>query len=144
MAKILIAYEVDVGRTQAAAGLLAEKMRSSGISVTIEHINKINDETDLAGYDAIVLGSPTVLGGMMPEINGFFTVAKKVDLESTVGGVFGTSEINEEGPKKAFDIMKNELKMEMVDEPLIIERHVSGGEINDCDDYAKKIVAKLN
>lgn len=144
MTKILIAYEANVGRTQAAAGLLAEKIRSAGIDAKVQHIDKIENDADLAGYDAIILGSPTVLGGMMMKMKDFFSVAEKTDLKSTIGGVFGTSEINEEGPKRAYDIMQKKLKMDMVDDPLIIPKFTSGREINECENYAKKIVSKLN
>lgn len=56
--KVLILYYSGSGNTKKMAKAIAEAMKSSAMSVTVEDVGKF-DISLLPNYDSIVLGSPT-------------------------------------------------------------------------------------
>jgi NAD(P)H dehydrogenase (quinone) len=61
--KVLILYYSRSGNTKGMAKPIAEAMKSSAISVTVEDVEK-SDISSLPNYDGIVLGSPTYFSNM--------------------------------------------------------------------------------
>ena len=56
--KVLVLYYSGSGNTKKMAKAIAEAMKSSAMSVTVEDVGKF-DISLLPNYDSIVLGSPT-------------------------------------------------------------------------------------
>lgn len=57
MSKALIVYATRSGETRRIAELLAEGLRMAGVEADVKDVKSIQNETDLANCDALVLGS---------------------------------------------------------------------------------------
>ncbi len=62
MSKALIVYATRSGNTGKIAELIAEGIRFSGAQANVVKINEIQNEKDLTGYDALIMGSATYNG----------------------------------------------------------------------------------
>ncbi len=62
--RVLIAYASRTGTTAEVAASIAEEFRESDITADVRAVTKI---TDLAPYDAVIVGSGIRAGRMMPE-----------------------------------------------------------------------------
>jgi flavorubredoxin len=89
MAKVLVAFATRTGQTKKIAEAIGDAIRAEGHDVTIENINKLKKEDDLAGYDGYVFGAATYHGEMMGPMKTFLFMAEKANLEGKVGGAFG-------------------------------------------------------
>ena len=89
MAKVLIVCATRTGETLRIGELIAEGIRFSGHESTVVKINAIKNETDLQGYDALVLGSATYHGDMIQGMKTILFLAEKAELEGKVGGLEG-------------------------------------------------------
>lgn len=57
--KVLVAYSTNAGSTAEVAEKIAETFREDSIET---NVRKCNDIDDVAGYDAVVVGAPMILG----------------------------------------------------------------------------------
>jgi flavorubredoxin len=143
MAKVLIVCATRTGETLRIGELIAEGIRFSGHETTVVKINAIKNETDLQGYDALVLGSATYHGGMIQGMKTMLFLAEKAELEGKVGGAFGAFGWSGEAPDRIFDTMKNIFKMNMVSGPLRLKSSSLGGGTQMAQDYGREIAGKL-
>ncbi len=143
MAKTLIVYTTRTGETQQIGELIAEGIRISGHEATVLSNKDIKNESDLQGYDAVVLGSSTYHGEMMQGMKTLLFLAENSELEGTIGGAFGAFGWSGEAPVRIYDTMKHILKMDMVYEPLMLKSSSLGGGIQMAQDYGRNIVKKL-
>jgi flavorubredoxin len=118
MAKALIVCATRTGETQRIGELIAEGLRFSGIDAMVKNVKDINKETDLQGYDAVILGSATYHGDMMQGMKTLLFLAEKANLEAKAGGAFGAFGWSGEAPDRIFNTMKNIFKMDMTSDPL--------------------------
>jgi len=143
MAKALIVCATRTGETQRIGELIAEGLRFSGIDATVKNVKDISKETDLQGYDAVILGSATYHGEMMPGMKTLLFLAEKANLEAKVGGAFGAFGWSGEAPDRIFDTMKNIFKMDMTSDPLRLKSTSLGGGLEMAQDYGREIAKKL-
>jgi len=143
MAKTLIAYASRAGSTKKIGELIAEGVRISGHEATVVKVSEIKKETDLGGYDAVILGSATYHGDMMQGMKTLLFLAEKANLEGKVGGAFGAFGWSGEAPGRIFDTMENIFKMNMVSGPLRLKSASLGGGIQMAQDYGKEIVKNI-
>jgi len=143
MAKVLIVYASRTGETEQIANLIAEGIRFSGMEAKVVKVTDIKKETDLQGYDALVLGSATYHGDMMEKMKTLLFLAEKAGLEGKVGGAFGAFGWSGEAPDRIFGTMANIYKMDMVGDPLRLKNASLGGGIKMAQDYGKDIAKKL-
>jgi len=143
MAKVLIVCATRTGETLRIGELIAEGIRFSGHETTVVKINAIKNETDLQGYDALVLGSATYHGDMIQGMKTMLFLAEKAELEGKVGGAFGAFGWSGEAPDRIFDTMKNIFKMDMVSGPLRLKSSSLGGGTQMAQDYGREIAGKL-
>ena len=111
MAKALIVCATRTGETRRIGELIAEGLRFSGVDATVKNVKDINKETDLQGYDAVILGSATYHGDMMQGMKTLLFLAEKANLEAKVGGAFGAFGWSGEAPDRIFNTMKNIFEM---------------------------------
>jgi len=142
MAKVLVAYATRTGQTKKIAEAIGDAIRAEGHDVTVENINKLKKEDDLAGYDGYVFGAATYHGEMMGPMKTFLFMAEKANLEGKVGGAFGAYGWSGEGSIRVFETMKNVFNMDMVGSPLRVKKLVGDG-AQKAQAYAKEIAAKL-
>ena len=143
MAKVLVAFATRTGQTKKIGEAIAEALKTEGVEVTLENINKLKSEGDLEGYDGYVFGSATYHGEMMGPMKTFLFLAEKADLSGKVGASFGSFGWSGEAPSRIFDTMKNIYSMEMVSAPLRIKKVSAGDGLQKAQAYAKEIAAKL-
>ena len=143
MPKALVAFATRTGESQKIAELIAEGLRMSGAEVAVANANKIQNESDLQGYDALVLGSATYHGDMLQKMKSLLFLAEKAQLEGKAGGAFGAFGWSGEAPDRIFDTMKNIFKMDMVSGPLRLKSSSLGGGIKMAQDYGREIAEKL-
>lgn len=90
--RVLVVYHSETGNTEKMARGVAEGVAAVPDAVAV--VRSVEDATpeDLAGADAVALGSPTywgnVSGTMKTFIDGWLSAG--VDLEGKVGGAFAT------------------------------------------------------
>jgi flavorubredoxin len=144
MAKVLIAYDSRTGDTEKIAELIAEGIRITGNEAVLKSARSMKKPEDFAGFDAVVLGSPTYHGQMMEGMKTLLFLAEKSGLEDKVGGAFGAFGWSGEAPDRIFDTMKNILKMNMVSGPLRLKSADLGGGIQMAHEYGREVSQKIN
>ena len=143
MASALIVYATRTGETQRIGELIAEGLRFSGIDATVKNVKDISKETDLQGYDAVILGAATYHGDMMQGMKTLLFLAEKANLEAKVGGAFGAFGWSGEAPDRIFNTMKNIFKMAMTSDPLRLKSTSLGGGLEMAQEYGREIAKKL-
>jgi NAD(P)H dehydrogenase (quinone) len=131
MAKVLVLYYSSYGHVETMAGGIAEGARSAGASVDIKRVPetapaemakaahfKLDQKApvasieELAGYDAIIVGSPTRFGRISSQMASFLDQAgglwMRGALHGKVGGAF-TSTATQHGGQEVtlFSIITN-------------------------------------
>ena len=143
MPKALIVFSTRKEETRKIGELIAEGLRFSAIDVTLADAKDIKKESDLAGYNAYVFGSPTYHGEMTSSMKTFLFLAEKADLAGKAGGAFGAFGWSGEAPERLYETMKNIFKMDMVGGPLMLKSSTLQGGMKMAQDYGREIAAKL-
>ena len=150
MKKALIAYFSRGGTTETMAQYIAEGIRIAGFEVELKKIADVTSEKDLAGYDALVFGSPTYHLDMPEPLRRFLSIAEKARLAGKAGGAFSSRTHPSSGDGGAaaqvFDLMESKFKMRMTNlGPFELEGGLAGQEqdMHTCQDYGKSVAAIL-
>ncbi len=143
MPKALIVYASRTGETRELGNLIAEGLRISGVETTVVDAKSIQKETDLEGYDALVLGSATYHGDMLQAMKTLLFLAEKADLEGKVGGAFGAFGWSGEAPDRIYDTMDHIFKMAMVGQPLRLKSSRIQGALQAAQGYGKTVAQRL-
>ncbi len=143
MGKALIVYASRSGETKRIADLIAEGIRIQGSEASVVDATKVKKVDGLEGYDAYIFGSATYHGEMMQAMKTMLFLGDKTGLEGKVGGSFGAFGWSGEAPGRIFDTMKNVLKMDMVNGPLMLKSALLGGGTEMAQGYGKDIAKKL-
>ena len=143
MAKALIICESRTGETISIGNLIAEGIRFSGHEAVLVKTKEIKKETELEGYDALVLGSATYHGDMMQGMKTLLFLCEKAALEGKIGGAFGAFGWSGEAPDRIYDTMKNIFRMDMVKGPLRLKSSSLGGGMQMAQDYGREIAEKM-
>ncbi len=143
MGDALLVYATRAGETKKIAELIAEGIRMAGADARTAPVTEIKKESDLAGYDAVILGSATYHGDMMQGMKTLLFLAEKAGLDGKVGGSFGAFGWSGEAPDRIYDTMKNIFKMSMVKGPLRLKSSALGGGIQMAQEYGREIGKKL-
>ncbi|MBI9086165.1 MAG: FprA family A-type flavoprotein [Desulfobacterales bacterium] len=144
MAKALVIYATRSGETEKIAGFIAEGLRMAGVDADVLKVSDVKSETQLEGFDAVVLGSATYHGDMLQSMKTLLFIAEKAKLEGRVGGAFGAFGWSGEAPERIHDTMKHIFHMEMTSDPLRLKSTALGGGIQMAQDYGRAIAKKLN
>ncbi len=143
MTKALIVYSTRVGETRLIGELIAEGLRFSAIDVTLKEAKEIKKESDLSGFDAVILGSATYHGEMMSSMKTLLFLAEKAELKNKAGGSFGAFGWSGEAAERIYDTMKNIFKMNMTKGPMMLKSTSFEGGMRMAQDYGREIAALL-
>ncbi len=144
MARALIVYATRTNQTKNIADMIAEGLRGAGVEAGIMPLAEFDKQNpDLGEYDALVLGSPTYHGEMVPGMKNLLFKLEKAGLEGKVGGAFGAFGWSGEAPNRIFETMLNVYKMNMVSNPLRLKAPIAGAALQMADKYGKEIAEKL-
>ena len=111
--------------------------------INVLNIQDIRDISWLKGYDAIVLDSGVYVKDLLHKMKTDTSDANEIDLKRKIGGAFGKPGPGDKAIDSLFDIMKNDLKMDMVNGPLILDSISSGSGIQKAKQYGQEIAEKL-
>ncbi len=143
MAKGVVIYTTRTNETGKLAELIAEGMKSEGMDVTVAKVSEVDKKgIKLDDYDAIVLGSPTYNGEMLPAMKTFLFALEKANVGDKAGAAFGAFGWSGEASVRIHDTMKNVFKMKMADQPLRVKSAAERGGAGEAKSYGKQI-AKL-
>jgi flavorubredoxin len=113
------------------------------VEATVKNASDIKKPEELQDNDALILGSATYHGDMLPAMKTLLFLAEKASLEGKIGGSFGAFGWSGEAPERIFDTMRHIFKMDMVSGPLMLKASSLGGGIQMAQDYGRQIAKKL-
>ena len=125
------------------AKAVAEGARTSG-DVSVD-LNYFAEADDLAGFDAIVIGTPTYHHDMPIDIKMLFeeAAAKNVNLKGKPAAVFGSYGWSGEAPKLVIEIMEKKFQMNIQGQPLLAKYAPDQGALDQCKALGKKVSENL-
>jgi len=141
--KILVLYYSRTGNTEKMAKAVAEGAKSvSGVQVELSYFVEADD---LAGYDALLVGTPTYHHDMPIDVKMLFEEAavKKVSLKGKAGAVFGSYGWSGEAPKLVIEIMQKKFEMDVQGLPLLAKYAPDQGMLEQCKALGKKVSESL-
>ena len=143
MLKVLIANGSKRKETRLISDYIAEGLRKSGVYINVLSIDDIKGIKLLKGYDAIILDSGIYINDLLSELKLDSSVANEIDFQRKIGGAFGGSTCSDNAIGNLFHTMKNVLKMDMVNEPLIIDSISDSSGGRKAKQYGQEIAKKL-
>ena len=142
MFRVLIASASKKREIRLIGDFIAEGLRKSGVYINVLNIRDIRDITRLKEYDAIVLDSGIYLKDLLHKLNTDASDTNGIDFRTKIGGAFGKPGCNDKAISSLFHEMKNVLKMDMVDGPLILDSISSGSGVRKAKQYGQEIAEK--
>lgn len=147
--KVLILYYSGSGHTKKMAKAIAEAMKSSEMSVTVEDVGKF-DISLLPNYDGIVLGSPTYFS------NVAWQVKKVIDesivhyggskMKGKVAGVFTSAGTSRDG-KDCLKMLEVALGfhhgMKVIEGILRVDGESDKETEKRCQEYGKRLAKEI-
>jgi flavorubredoxin len=99
----------------------------------------------LAGFDAIIIGTPTYHHDMPMDMKNLFEEAavKNINLKNKIGAFFGSYGWSGEAPKMVMEIMKNKFEMNLPEPPLLARYAPDQEALQKCHELGKRIAEKL-
>lgn len=143
MIKVLIANASKRKETRLISDYIAEGLRKSGVYINVLDINDIKGTKWLKGYDAIILDSGIYTNDLLNEWKLDASMANKIDFQRKIGGAFGGPTCSNIAIGNLFHAMKNDLKMDMVNGPLIIDSISDSSGGRKAKQYGREIAEKL-
>ena len=143
MIKVLIANASKRKETRLISDCIAEGMRKSGVYINVLNINDIKGIKLLKGYDAIILDSGIYINDLLNDLKLDASLANKIDFPRKIGGAFGGPKCSDNAIDNLFHTMKNVLKMDMVNGPLIIDSISDSSGGRKAKQYGQEIAKKL-
>ncbi len=114
--KLAVLYDSKSGNTRQAAEWIAEGMRAvPGVEAAVFSIRE-PDEDFVAEARGVVIGSPSYLAQLTPELHKWlFTASQKLPLAGKLGGAFATEQYTHGGAELVIQsILTNELVFGML------------------------------
>jgi len=106
MTKVIVVYESKYGNTKLAGETIVEGLKGAGADAVISELKEV-DPGQLTGFDAILIGSPTHMGGATRGIRKFIDKLGKLNLEGKLVAFFDCRASPE--PGKAVGKMEQQL-----------------------------------
>jgi flavodoxin len=151
MLKVFVVYDTKYGNTKLVAETIVEGMKEvEGIETALSDVEEVDLER-VAGYDAILIGSPNHWGGPVRGIKKLIDKLGKLDLKAKWVAVFDT--YIKEDFEKAVKKMENRINEKIPGLKLIIpglsikvgdmKGPIVDGELPKCKEFGKKIANQL-
>jgi flavodoxin len=152
MKKVLIAYFSAAGATEKMAAYIAEGVRFSGNEAVLKKIGDFKNESEMAGFDGYIFGSPTYSQDIPGPMKEFLLMAARDKLEGKLGGAFGSyahdvgyrhdtyapaiilDSVQRDGKMKPFELGPFTLKEDIIE---------TAEGIKTCQDYGRVFGEKL-
>jgi flavodoxin I len=143
MAKILVLYYSRTGNTEKMARAVADGAKS--VQGTEVELNHYVPEEELAGYNAVLVGTSTYHHDMPETIKKYFEEAavKNVSLKDKVGAAFGSYGWSGEAPKLVLEILKNKFGMNATEPPLLAKYAPDQATLEKCSALGKRVAENI-
>jgi flavorubredoxin len=151
MVKVFVVYDTKYGNTKLVAEKIVEGIREvEGIETAISDVEEVDLEK-VAGYDAILIGSPNHMGGPVRGINKLVDKLGKLDLKAKWVAVFDTylgGDFEKAVKKMEKRISEKVPGLKLITSGLSIrvdgmKGPVTDGEFPKCEEFGKKIANQL-
>jgi flavorubredoxin len=144
MKKVLVLYYSRSGNTEKMAKAVAEGAQSVS-DTTVETTYHIDNASDLANYDAVIMGVPTYRKEMPIDFKNLFEEAaqKNLSLKGKAGAVFGSYGWDPAAPPQVISIMQNQLGMTVTESPLLAKYIPDEAALEACRNLGKKVAETL-
>jgi len=151
MWKAIVVYESKYGNTRLVAETIIEGMREvSGAEVTLNELKEV-DLSQLADFDAILVGSPNHIGRQTRGIRKFIDELGKLNLEGKLAAVFDTylggdfekavkkmeKQITEKAPELKLAAPGLSIRVKETKGP------IEEGELPKCKEFGVKIATQI-
>ena len=151
-AKVIIVYESKYGNTKLVAETIAEGIREvEGIEAVVSEVKEV-DLSKIPDYDAILVGSPTHIGGPTWGIKRFIGKLGKLPLEGKFFAAFATYLLDksfEQATKKLEKRISEKVPGAKLAAPGLSIRvdgtkgPISEGELPKCKEFGNKIATQM-
>jgi len=151
-AKVIVVYESKYGNTKLVAETIAEGMREvEGVETVVSEVKRV-DLSKVPDYDAILVGSPTHIGGPTWGVKRFISKLGKLPLEGKFFAAFNTYLLDksfEQATKKLEKRIRNKVPGAKLAAPGLSIRvkgmkgPISEGELPKCREFGKKIATQI-
>ncbi|MBS7643179.1 FprA family A-type flavoprotein [Candidatus Bathyarchaeota archaeon] len=143
--KVLVIYDTMWGSTEMIAKALVEGLSNEGVKVILFNLSS-SDKTEIIketlDAKALLIGSPTLNGGMFPTVASFLTYLKGLKPKGKIGACFGSygwgggavKAINEELRQAGVEVLEAALDFKFVPEKEDLAKAVEFGKM-----IAKKV-----
>lgn len=143
MSSAIIIYETSSGFTEKMANAIVSSMEEAGVQVLVRRTMKLNLD-ELAGADAVLLGSPTYHKDLLHPMKTLLSRMKEIDLKGKIGAAFGSYGWSGEAVWVMTDNMKNTLGMDVVEPGLRQPTGWDESKVQECKEFGKKVAEKIN
>jgi len=157
MKKVLLVYETQTGNTEAIAKIIDSRLKAAGLEVIFKRITKANEDRfdlirALGGVDVVIVGSPTHYSKIMSPVQEFLiemgraNMGGRIDLSRILGAAFGSFAWSGSGEGVGFitNILKENLKMKVIEPGLMIKGSPGGTGLEECQSFSQAIIDRLN
>jgi len=151
-AKVIVVYESKYGNAKLVAETIVEGMREvERIEVVVSEVKEV-DLSKICDYDAILVGSPTHIGGPSGGIKKFVGKLGKLPLEGKFFAAFATYLLDksfEQATKKLERRIRDKVPGARLAAPGLSIRvqgmkgPISEGELPSCREFGKKIATQI-
>ena len=143
MRKVLVIYYSRSGNTEKMAKAVAEGAKNiQNVDVDLSyHI----EAEELAGYDAILVGTPTYHAQMPIDVKNLFEEAstKQINLKNKMGSAFGSYGWSGEAPQAVLEILKK-FEMKVIEPPIRAKYKPEQQALDACMDLGKRVAQQLS
>ena len=143
MKTALVVYSTKKGATKKLAECITEGLQAAGVEVDLKDSTEIASETDLAGFDGYIVGSPTYYTEPLEDTARVLELAGKAELNGKVGAAFGAYGWSGEAPDIITTAMADELGMDVLREPLVVKTPATDDECTRATGYGELIAQKM-
>ena len=143
MQKVLIANASKKKEIRFISDFIAEGLRKPGVYINVLDIQELKGVNSLKEYDAIVFDSAIYIKGLLNKRVFDTSNADKIDFRKKIGGAFGRYGSSDKAIDNLFHTMKNVLKMDVVNGPLIIDSISTDSLGRKAKQYGQEIADKL-
>lgn len=143
MKTALVIYSTKKGATKKLAECITQGLKAGGVEVDLKDSTEIASETDLAGFDGYVVGSPTYYTEPLEDTTRILGLAAKAELKGKVGAAFGAYGWSGEAPGIISTAMADDLGMNVVSEPLTVKTPATDDECARATGYGEFVAQKI-
>ena len=143
--KAVVVYDTMWGSTAKMAHAIGEGLTAGGITVKPMPLGE-NDRsavaTEILDAGALLVGSPTINGGMFPTVADVLTYLKGLSPKNLTGAAFGSYGWAPRGVSDVGEVLER-MKVELVDEGLAVNYVPDDDDLAKCRALGRRVAEKL-